>query len=90
MIESSRAQALPGSRMFEDQPIGTERRPRVVEKTMSSEAGLALLPKIASQLALLNLMGGTVSHPRRAVPSRRTGFNGRTSGPRSRSVRCDR
>ncbi len=90
MIESSRAPTLPGNRMFEDQPIGAERRPRIVEKTMSSEPGLALLPKIASLLALLNLMGGTISHPRRAAPSRRAGFNGRIAGPGSRSVRCDR
>lgn len=87
MSKSSQAQALPGSRAFEDQPIGTECRPCVADQAVPGDSGLALLSKIASQLALLNLMGGTTSHARRAPPSQRIRFNRAIAMPGSRPVR---
>lgn len=88
MSESSRAQAPTCRQVSADHPAGTDLVPRIVAPAPLREPDLALLPRIASQLALLNLMGGSSSQARRARPVRTRGLARPATG--SHSIRCYR
>ncbi len=87
MSESSRAQALTCRQVSGDHPAGTDLM-RIVASETLREPDLALLPRIASQLALLNLMSGSSPQARRARPVRSGSLVRLATG--SHSIRCYR
>lgn len=89
MSESSRAQARPDRQVSGDHLAGTDPGPRAAAPAPLKEPDLALLPRIASQLALLNLMRGGSSQARRARPAR-GGSLVRPTMTGSHSIRCYR
>lgn len=93
MSESSRAQAGPDRQASQDHLADGDLGLRIAAPAPLpaplKEPDLALLPRIASQLALLNLMGGSSSQARRARPVR-GGSLVRPTMTGSHSIRCYR
>lgn len=71
MSESSRAQAGADRQVSGEHPANTDLGPRITAPAPLREPDLALLPRIASQIALLNLMRGSSSQARRTRPGAR-------------------
>lgn len=83
MSESSRVQDLTWRHVSGHRPADVDLAPRIVASVPPREPDLALLPRIASQLALLNLMSGRSPKTRRAQTTRSRSLVRPTTGPHS-------